>query len=66
MAIIIGGIHGDLPMTRAFLAYKPEAEHVSLGDIVVSKDPLTTFDEELACLDLLLGSDGVLVWATMT
>jgi hypothetical protein len=56
MTIIIGDIHGDLAMTRAFLAYKPEVEHVSLGDIVDSRDPLKPFDEELACLDLLLDS----------
>ncbi|KAB0669037.1 metallophosphoesterase [Oryzomonas sagensis] len=62
MAIVVGDIHGDLAMTRAFLSYKPEAEHVSLGDIVDSRDPLTPFDEELACLDLLLDSDCVLVW----
>jgi hypothetical protein len=62
MSIIIGDIHGDLPMTQAFLAYKPEAEHVPLGDIVDSRNPLTPFDEELACLDLLLESDCVLVW----
>jgi hypothetical protein len=62
MAIIIGDIHGDFPMTRAYLDYKPEVEHVSLGDIVDSRDTKVTADEELASLDLLLASDAVLLW----
>ncbi|KAA0894244.1 metallophosphoesterase family protein [Oryzomonas rubra] len=62
MAIIIGDIHGDLAMAQAFLAYKPEAEHVALGDFVDSRDPKATFEEELACLELLIASGAVLLW----
>lgn len=62
MAIIIGDIHGDLAMAQAFLAYKPDVEHIALGDLVDSRDPHTTLEEELSCLDLLLNSDATLVW----
>lgn len=62
MTVIIGDIHGDLPQARAFLNYKPEVEHVALGDFVDSRDPKTTFEDELACLDLLLDSAAILVW----
>ncbi|KAA0894255.1 hypothetical protein [Oryzomonas rubra] len=62
MAIVIGDIHGDLPMAQAFLHYKLETEHVALGDFVDSRDPQVTFDQKLACLDLLLGSGAELLW----
>lgn len=62
MAVIVGDIHGDLAMAQAFLAYKPEAEHVALGDFVDSRDPQTTFADELACLDLLIESSATLIW----
>lgn len=62
MAIIIGDIHGDLTMASAFLDYKPDVEHVALGDLVDSRDPKTTLGEELECLELLLASQAVLLW----
>ncbi|KAB0667702.1 hypothetical protein F6V25_03120 [Oryzomonas japonica] len=62
MAIIIGDIHGDLAMARAFLDYKRNVEHVALGDFVDSRDPKVTFEDELACLELLINSDAVLLW----
>lgn len=62
MAIIIGDIHGDIKKARAFLEYEPEKEHVALGDYVDSPKEDITLDEELACLDLLLASNAVLLW----
>ncbi len=62
MAIIIGDIHGSIKKARAFLAYRPDVEHISLGDLVDTRDRLVTFEEELACLDLLLTSNAVLIW----
>jgi hypothetical protein len=62
MAIVIGDIHGDLVMACAFLSYRPEEEHVSLGDLVDRRNPGINFEEELACLDLLLESKSVLLW----
>jgi hypothetical protein len=62
MAIIIGDIHGDLAMAEAFLAYKPEIEHIAVGDFVDSRDPEVTFRDELNCLELLIASDAVLLW----
>lgn len=62
MAIIIGDIHGDLPLAQAFLAYEPEEDHVALGDYVDSRDPKVPFAEELACLELLIESGSVLLW----
>jgi len=61
MAIIIGDIHGDLAMARLFLGHRPGDLHIALGDLVDSRRKLD-FQEESACLDLLLGSDAVLMW----
>lgn len=60
MAVIIGDIHGNLNKARAFLAYKPEAEHVALGDYVDSFTESAAL--QIACLKLLLESDCVLLW----
>jgi len=62
MAIIIGDIHGDFAMAQAFLEYKPESKHVALGDYVDPRDPKITFEEELACLEILLDSGAELLW----
>jgi hypothetical protein len=62
MAIIIGDIHGDLEKVKAFLAYKPEAEHVFLGDLVDSRGKGVTIEDELACLDVIFSSETVLLW----
>lgn len=62
MAIIISDIHADIKKTQAFLAYKPDAEHVILGDLMDSRDRQITLKDELACLELILDSDAVLVW----
>jgi hypothetical protein len=32
MAIVVGDIHGDVEKVQVFLCYKPEVEHVALGD----------------------------------
>jgi predicted MPP superfamily phosphohydrolase len=61
MAIIIGDLHGDLAMARAFLKYRPTDTHVALGDLVDSRAK-SDLDEEMACLDLLLNSPSVLIW----
>ena len=37
MAIVIGDIHGDAAMARAFLDYHPQEVHVALGDLVDSR-----------------------------
>ncbi len=62
MAIIIGDIHGDIAMAHAFLNFKPEVEHVALGDLVDSRTQGTIFEDELSCLNLLLRSNSVLLW----
>lgn len=60
MAIIVGDIHGNVEKVKAFLAYKPEVEHVALGDY------LDSFFEppkrQLEALKLLLESNAVLLW----
>jgi len=61
MAIIIGDIHGDLAMARAFLDYHPHDVHVALGDLVDSRVQCD-LEEETACLDLLLHSSAALLW----
>lgn len=62
MAIIISDIHGDISKAKAFLAYKPEMEHVILGDLMDSRDYGVTLDDELECLELVLSSNAVLIW----
>ena len=62
MAVIIGDIHGDIEKVKAFLDYKPDAEHVALGDLVDSQTYGVTLDDELECLDLIFSSDSILLW----
>lgn len=63
MSVIVGDIHGDIRIAKAFLAYKPETEHIALGDYVDTRNPSqVTLDDELECLDLLFASDAVLLW----
>lgn len=62
MAIIIGDIHGDIEKAKAFLAHKPDKEHVCLGDLIDNIKKGITLNDELACLDLLLSSNTVLLW----
>lgn len=60
MAIIVGDIHGNVEKVKAFLSYKPEAEHIALGDY------LDSFFEpqfrQIEALQLLLDSKAVLLW----
>lgn len=59
MAIVVADLHGDVEKTRAFLDYKPEEEHVALGDYLDSfTEPV---ERQLECLKLLMGSDAVLL-----
>ncbi|MHC1699311.1 MAG: metallophosphoesterase [Geobacteraceae bacterium] len=59
MAIIVGDIHGDIEKARAFLAYKPETEHVALGDYLDSY--VEPIERQRACLQLLMDSGAVLL-----
>lgn len=61
MALVIGDIHGDIAKAEAFLAYRPEEEHIAVGDLVDSRRKVG-LDEERACLELLLQSSTVLIW----
>jgi hypothetical protein len=60
MAIIVGDIHGNVEKVQAFLSYKPEVEHLALGDY------LDSFYEppkrQLQALRLLMESNAVLLW----
>lgn len=62
MAIIISDIHADIRKAQIFLAYKPDVEHIILGDLVDSRDPKMTFQEELTCLEFVLASNATLIW----
>lgn len=62
MSIIIGDIHGDVTMAKAFLSYRPQAEHIALGDYIDSRAAAATAADELACLNLLIESDTTLLW----
>ena len=59
MAIIVGDIHGDVEKVQAFLSYRPEAEHVALGDYLDSfHEPV---ESQMEGLNLLMASDAVLL-----
>lgn len=60
MAIVVGDIHGNVEKVKAWLAYKPEEQHVALGDYLDSfYEPQ---ERQLQTLELLLGSDAMLLW----
>jgi hypothetical protein len=59
MPVVVGDIHGDIEKAQAFLGYKPEAEHVALGDYL---DSFTLpFEQQVECLNLLMDSRAVLL-----
>ncbi len=60
MAIIVGDIHGCVEKVRAFLAYKPEEQHIALGDYLDSFHE--SQERQLEALQLLLESDSILLW----
>ena len=60
MAIVVGDIHGNLEKVRAFLDYKPEVEHIALGDYVDSFHEAQ--EQQIEALQLLLDSKAVLLW----
>jgi len=62
VAIIISDIHGKKEAAQAFLAYKPDEEHVCLGDIIDSRGKMITLAEERACLSLMLESSTICLW----
>ena len=62
MSIIIGDIHGDNDKTNAFLGYKPQIEHIFLGDLVDSRKQGVTLRDELDCLELIFSSEAVILW----
>ena len=60
MAIIVGDMHGNVEKVKAWLAYKPEVEHVALGDYLDSfYEPQ---ERQIETLELPLKSDAVLLW----
>lgn len=61
MAVIIGDIHGDIAAAKAFLAYRRTELHIALGDLVDSRAGIS-YEEELACLQILLASDTLFTW----
>lgn len=60
MAIIVGDIHGCVEKVKTFLSYKPDVEHIALGDYLDSfREPQ---GRQIEALQLLLESDAVLLW----
>ena len=60
MAIIVGDMHGNVEKAKAFLAYRPEKQHVALGDYLDSfYEPQA---RQIQTLELLLRSNAVLLW----
>ncbi len=62
MAILLGDIHGDIEKAKAFLGYRPQIEHIVLGDLADGRKSGITLKDELDCLDLLFCSNAVLLW----
>lgn len=60
MSLIIGDLHGNLAKARAFLDFRPDEEHVCIGDYVDSfREPP---ERQLECLRLMIESEAVLLW----
>ncbi len=60
MAIIVGDIHGRLEKVTTFLAYRPDQEHVAVGDYLDSfKEPI---ELQLLSLQTLMQSNSILLW----
>jgi predicted phosphodiesterase len=60
LAIVIGDLHGSLDKAKAFLAFKPEKEHICVGDYFDSFHIGPT--RQIECMRLLLDSKAVLLW----
>lgn len=60
MAIVVGDIHGVVEKVQAFLKYRPDQEHIALGDYLDS--PWEPLDRQMRALQLLLESPSVLLW----
>lgn len=60
MAIIVGDVHGHVEKVQAFLGYRPDHEHIALGDYLDS--PWEPLERQLRALQLLLESSSVLLW----
>lgn len=60
MAIVVGDIHGNVEKVQAFLEYRPDQEHIALGDYLDS--PWEPLQRQLRALQLLLESPSVLLW----
>jgi hypothetical protein len=60
MAIVVGDIHGDVEKVKTFLAYRPDQEHIALGDIVDSE--LNPPSRQIECLNLLFEAGTTLLW----
>ena len=60
MAIICGDIHGNVEKVKAFLAHKPDEEHVALGDYLDSYTE--SVGRQIETLQLLMSSNAVLLW----
>jgi len=60
MSLIIGDLHGNLAKAQTFLAYRPDEEHVCIGDYVDSF--IEPPERQLACLRMLIDSNAVLLW----
>jgi hypothetical protein len=60
VAIIVGDIHGCTEKVQSFLNYRPEEQHIALGDYVDSfyESP----ERQLLALQMLLDSNAILLW----
>lgn len=59
MALIVGDVHGNLAKTQAFLEWKPEVQHIFVGDFM---DSYTASDDEIVrCLQEALDSNSIIL-----
>lgn len=61
MAVIVGDIHSNISIVRAFLDYRPEELHIALGDLVDHRS-MIPLEKEMGCLELLFSSKANFLW----
>jgi UDP-2,3-diacylglucosamine pyrophosphatase LpxH len=60
MSLVLGDTHGNYFKVKSFLEYKPEEQHIFVGDVF---DSYVATDQQIVdCFNLILDSNSILLW----